>query len=272
MPPAPHWHQLNIDFTDAADAEHHALATLAPALAATEDEGLITGWFFIRKSPWRFRYLPASDDTAGRAARHLHHAATSLCQRGNAKQPVQAIYEPETRAFGGTDAMTIAHQLFHADSRNILTNLNPGTGRGNHARRRETSMLLCTALMRGAGQDRFERGDIWDKVSALRTPQRAPDPDPAQWDAFTTAVGHLITVDTSPATALRTQDLRDIDPWLTAFERAGQALRDLADGGNLTRGLRAVIAHHIIFHWNRIGIPRTGQAHLAHAATQTIFK
>ncbi|MGK5673308.1 thiopeptide-type bacteriocin biosynthesis protein [Micromonospora sp. URMC 106] len=32
----------------------------------------------------------------------------------------EQTYEPETHAFGGADAMTVAHALFHTDSRHIL--------------------------------------------------------------------------------------------------------------------------------------------------------
>jgi hypothetical protein len=39
----------------------------------------------------------------------------------------------------------------------------------------------------------------------------------------------------------------------------------------LTRGIRAVITLHVIFHWNRIGLPATTQATLARAAKDAIF-
>jgi hypothetical protein len=41
--------------------------------------------------------------------------------------------------------------------------------------------------------------------------------------------------------------------------------------GQLTRGLRTVIALHVIFHWNRIGLPASAQATLAQAATEASF-
>ena len=49
-----------------------------------------------------------------------------------------------------------------------------------------------------------------------------------------------------------------VSAWLTAFEDNGAMLRKLADNGELTRELRAVLAH------------RT-QANLAHAATEASF-
>lgn len=65
--------------------------------------------------------------------------------------------------------------------------------------------------------------------------------------------------------------LSSASAWLTAFEYAGAALRKQAGEGGLTRGLRAVIAHHVIFHWNRIGLPARIQAKLALAASEVIF-
>lgn len=49
--------------------------------------------------------------------------------------------------------------------------------------------------------------------------------------------------------------------WATAFERAGTTLAYLAAHGSLTRGLGAVIPHHVIFHANRSGLPTAGPAH-----------
>jgi thiopeptide-type bacteriocin biosynthesis protein len=267
---ATHWQQINIRFTSGpAAAEHHAIAALGPALTAAEDNGLITAWFFIRKPHWRIRYLPASAGPAGKAARFLHDTITALHTAGHAQSWTQGIYEPETRAFGGPDGMTIAHRLFHADSRSILTYLADADGPGCPARRRELSLLLCTALMTAAGQDRFERGDVWAKVSDLRTARTTAGP--AQWETFTTAVARVIAVDTRPGTTLRNRILQPIDPWLTSFEAAGRELRTLTDDGRIQRGLRAVLAHHVIFHWNRIGIPGPAQANLARAATQAAF-
>ena len=59
--------------------------------------------------------------------------------------------------------------------------------------------------------------------------------------------------------------------WHAAFADAGTSLRSLHDTDDLTRGIRAVIALQVIFHWNRIGLPTTTQATLAQAAKEAIF-
>jgi protein-L-isoaspartate(D-aspartate) O-methyltransferase len=59
--------------------------------------------------------------------------------------------------------------------------------------------------------------------------------------------------------------------WPAAFHHAGQRLADLAHRGELTRGLRAVLTHHLLFAWNRAGIPGRQQALLAATAACVAF-
>ncbi|HSL09426.1 MAG TPA: hypothetical protein VK887_15830 [Pseudonocardiaceae bacterium] len=59
--------------------------------------------------------------------------------------------------------------------------------------------------------------------------------------------------------------------WTAAFNHAGQALGAAANDGALERGTRDILAHHVIFHWNRIGLPYKIQSILAQAAETAIF-
>lgn len=52
----------------------------------------------------------------------------------------------------------------------------------------------------------------------------------------------------------------------------GETLKTLSNEGLLTRGIRAVTAHHIIFHWNWIGLPCQTQTNMALAAKEAIFE
>ncbi|MFD6612783.1 thiopeptide-type bacteriocin biosynthesis protein [Micromonospora chalcea] len=244
------WQQVNITYPGQSrhEREQHAIPHLHRVLPAAETAGLITSWWFIRKGPWRIRYLPTTPDTDPGP---VHDLLTGT------RAWTSDIYEPEIHAFGGPDAMDTAHTLFHHDSRHLLTYLHH-----QPADRRERSLILCTALMRATGLDLNEQGDVWARVARHRLEHRTwpPAADPATWEAFTGKVRHL-----QLGTTRTTSD------WQTAFENAGTALRHLRDTGKLTRGLRAVIAEHVIFHWNRIGIPATTQAVLAQAAAEAIF-
>ncbi|NGM15029.1 thiopeptide-type bacteriocin biosynthesis protein [Verrucosispora sioxanthis] len=244
------WQHVTISYPGRSryDREQQAVAHLSRVLPAAENAGLITTWWFIRKGPWRIRYLPTPAHT-GPAP--LVELLTEGCAWSG------DIYEPEIHTFGGPQAMDTAHTLFHHDSRHLLTYLHD-----QPTDRRERSLVLCTALMRAAGLDLNEQGDVWARLAHRRTaePHQRPAPDADTWEAFTGKVRHLLL-----GTARTPGD------WQTGFEATGAALHRLRETGKLTRGVRAVIAEHVIFHWNRIGIPAATQATLAHAATDAIF-
>ncbi|WP_375335394.1 thiopeptide-type bacteriocin biosynthesis protein [Micromonospora sp. CP22] len=243
------WQHVTISYPGRSrhDREQQAVAHLSRVLPAAETAGLITAWWFIRKGPWRIRYLPTAHTSPA--------SLIELLTEGRAWSG--DIYEPEIHTFGGPQAMDTSHMLFHHDSRHLLTYLHDQPTDG-----RERSLILCTALMRAAGLDLNEQGDVWARLAHRRTAERhqraAPDAD--TWQAFTGKVRHLIL-----GTARTPGD------WQAAFETTGTALHRLRETGQLTRGVRAVIAEHVIFHWNRIGIPATTQATLARAATDAIF-
>lgn len=264
------WRQLDLWFAASANTEQAARAFFAH-LREAETAGVLAAWFFIRKTPvWRIRYAPTDPETEPQAYSTLHRALSAMADRGLVARWNANIYEPEVHAFGGPDAMESAHKLFHADSRNIAAYLEgpPGANVG----RRELSLLLCTAIMRGAGQEWHERGDVWATVSdELRPSKRSPALTTDQAQALQSQVKHLITANTTASTTLRTGALEFAEDWLSAFEETGRHLGSLRSAGSLTRGIRLVLAHHIIFHWNRIGLSYSTQADLALAAKQTVF-
>ncbi|QDY79132.1 thiopeptide-type bacteriocin biosynthesis protein [Streptomyces qinzhouensis] len=258
---SPTWQQVNISFPDWTRAEHTALKHLAPILFAAEDNGEITAWFHISKRPcWRLRYLP-STDTDSQIGRELDALTTA----GRITGWTPIVYEPEIHAFGGTEAMETAHHFFHHDSRGLLTYLRDGDqDAGGH--RREISLLLCSILMRTAGLDWYEQGDVWARVAAHR-----PLPVGRRSTARQRAAVHrLLTVDTNDQTS-ENGPLARTREWARAYTTAGQELGNLTTTGALHRGLRDVLAHHVIFAWNRLGLPYATQAALAATAKDIVF-
>jgi thiopeptide-type bacteriocin biosynthesis protein len=242
------WEQINISYPGETlwERERHAVAHLGQVLPAAQAAGLITSWWFIRKGAWRIRYLPTDQQ-------HSRDRAHALITDGVSW--TGDIYEPETYAFGGAEAMDASHTLFHHDSRHLLSYLHQ-----HPTDRRERSLVLCTALMRAAALDLNEQGDVWARVVQHRAGHLPPAPDTPTWEGFTNNVRHLLT-----GTA------RAADDWHAAFTDAGANLQRLRETGRLTRGVRAVIALHVIFHWNRLGLSAPTQATLAHAAAEAIF-
>ncbi|WP_219419629.1 thiopeptide-type bacteriocin biosynthesis protein [Pseudonocardia nigra] len=263
------WYQVRILFADWDTAEQIAATELAPRLEQARHAGDVGGWWYLRKHPnWRLRaQVPrpgARTDTVAAVTSHLD----DLVQAGAIQRWRETIYEPEQPAFGGPAGMDIAHDLFHVDSRGALTYL----ARPRQVGRRELSILLCTALMRSARQDYGEQGDIWHRVAQLRP--LSPPPPPEQLGTMIAPLHRLLAIDTSAAGPLHDPrgSLGFAAPWAAGLTAGGARLADLARDGALERGLRDVLANHVIFHWNRLGIPTTAQAVLARAARDTLLE
>jgi protein-L-isoaspartate(D-aspartate) O-methyltransferase len=258
---APTWCQYNIEFPDRGTAQHVAAHDLRPALNAAQDAGLLRSWWFMRKQPWKLRYLP-EDPASGAAVAGL---LDKLAAGHRITSWAPGIYEPETTAFGGEKGMGAAHDLFHHDSVHLLARAAqrsaPALGQ------RETTVLLCSVLLRAAGLDWYEQGDVWGKVAELR-PAAPGTVTPGRAAGLAPAIHRLMTVHARPLCVPgRDGPLAGYDGWVTAFEHAGQSLADLSRHGRLERGLRAVLAHHIIFHANRAGLSVTDQGILAALAS-----
>ena len=259
MHPTP-WLQANVAFPDWERAEIAALTHLAPALRAAEDDGALSAWFIVRKKPcWRVRYQPATDGP-DRIAQTLDELATA----GHVNGWTRSVYEPEVHAFGGTQALGSAHRLFHQDSHALLDFLTSQP----RTHRREISLLLCTVMLRSAGLDWYEQGDVWARVSAHRA--QPTDLTEVQQTRLQAAVRRLLTVD--PHYAVRPHGpLAHVAGWASAYATAGTDLADLAAAGQLHRGLRDILAHHVIFAWNRIGMPYATQVAVSTAAKTIVF-
>lgn len=262
------WISITLTTPERGLAEQHAATVLLPALGDAEADGALASWWFVRKSPeWRWRLQP-QPHRADDLSRDLASTLDTLAAEHFDITWQRRHYEPETLAFGGAAGMDVAHQFFHADSRAVLDHLRHRHSRRDAAPRfgdREASLLICTTLLRSAGLDWHEQGDVWARVTQLRPPAAGDrNVRPAATD-LVDKVGRYLQLDTRAL--LHDAHAREIGPWLAAADRAGASLQTLAAAGGLRRGLRAVLALHVIFHWNRLGLPATTQAVLADAAT-----
>ncbi|MFG3423227.1 methyltransferase, FxLD system [Micromonospora sp. NPDC048063] len=245
---APTWHQATIRI----DTDRRAVAVhVAPELDRLVRLGALTGWWYIRKQQWRLRL---HTDDAG------YTQVTDLLDKLTADERITGwhggIYEPETLAFGGPDGMATAHRLFHGDSSNLLAWERAAAQAPPALGQREMTALLCGVLLRSAGLDRYEQADAWAKVAEER-PLSYADPalhDDQHREPLVQAMTKLLTVNPTSLCAPPDGPLAAWAPWIGAFEKAGQELLALTQEGRLHRGLRAVLAHHIIFHANRAGI------------------
>jgi thiopeptide-type bacteriocin biosynthesis protein len=259
------WHQINIQFLPPSAAES-AAEHLAPLLNRAEADGIAAQWWFMRKDPgWRLRLNPGP---AGAELKpRIGQALDDLVTDGRIAAWWPGRYETETAAFGGHEAMEVAHRLFHRDSAALLSFLRDGAGLG----RRELTVVLCSVLMRGAGLEWYEQGDIWHRV-AMERPLPADIPAGKLAD-MADDLRHLMLADTTPDGPLLGTDgpLATVSDWARAFDEAGRQLGAAARAGTLTRGLRQVLSYHVIFHWNRLGLPTRAQSIVGWAARNAIL-
>ena len=257
--PTERWHQHNITFADPANAQEAVVGQLLPALLAAQDAGQLRRWWFMNKAPWPLRYRAVTPSQV------IERCLDQLIRKELVVSWLPSIYEPETTAFGGPAAMEVAHDLFHADSSNLLTYRTPPGRLG----RRETLVILASAMMRAAGLDWFEQGDVWAKYADFR-PAEGPVLSGGDSRAITAAMRTLMIADTR-SLCRPGAPLGEHAGWVTAFERAGASLAGLAATGGLSRGLRAVIAHHLIFHANRAHLPREDQHVISNIAREVVM-
>lgn len=254
------WYQVRIEFPDWDTAETAVATHLGPRLDQLRDQGATGEWWFLRKHPqWRLRF--DSPDIAA-----VNGALDEFTATGPASRWWPTLYEPETAAFGGPAGISTAHKLSCADSRGVLDYLRRPPPA---VHRRELSLLLLGALLHAAGLDWFERGDVFANVAQMRP---IPDPDDPRLYTITGNVRGLLAVpDAAHAMFSRDGPAGFAAPWYTAHLAAGQRLAAAAADGTLHRGLRRIISHIVIFHWNRLGISATTQGVLAHAATEAFL-
>lgn len=248
------WSQVGLRFHDWAASERVMSTEVAPRLDEIAGNRAPGGWWFLRKHPeWRVRIYDA-DPAAVHAL--LDKAQVDGIIAG--WQP--GTYEAEAHAFGGPLGMDIAHDLFCADSHGVL----------NYARmdsppigRRELSLLLISATLAAARLDWFERGDVLARVAGMR-----PIPPADNQARLAELAGQLrpLLAIAAEAAAYRGSPVAFASEWLSAFTEAGRRYADVAADRALTRGLRAILPHAVIFHWNRLGLSAPTQGMLATAA------
>ncbi|WP_307803772.1 thiopeptide-type bacteriocin biosynthesis protein [Micromonospora echinofusca] len=117
----------------------------------------------------------AAAATVRRPLAQVYALLASITSDDRIRGVTEPVYRPEAYAFGGDQAMTVAHTLFHVDSRHILGYL--ATAGGTH--RREIGVLLTTRLMRAAGLEFSEQGDVWRLLATRRRQPNAQRRAPA---------------------------------------------------------------------------------------------
>jgi thiopeptide-type bacteriocin biosynthesis protein len=268
------WYQVRVQWRDWESAERVAAMVLAPQLDRLRGSGVLGSWWFVRKAPcWRLRLRPGSTSLRSDLAASVSAVLDDLTVVGHAERWSESIYDPEQAVFGGRLGISVAHDLFSADGCAIMDYLRRAaadSGAQLLIGRRELSVLLCSTLMRAAGQEWHEQGDVWLRVARMRPTASTISGGSQRTIARLT---QLITASTEPSGEPFGERgrLSFIAPWFAAFADAGRALGTAANDGSLRRGIRDILAHHVIFHWNRLGLGIKDQSILAAVASTAIL-
>ncbi|MFF3015887.1 thiopeptide-type bacteriocin biosynthesis protein [Streptomyces sp. NPDC057939] len=258
------WQQANIRFTDYPAGHQIFRAYLLPALGT----GPVGSWWFVRKHPhWRLRYLPALGTTAEDAVRHVAEALDSSVSWNVTAEWSPAPYEPEVTAFGGPEGMVLAHELFRVDSIGVINYQAAAGDQQAGLDAKAVSLLAMTMMMRAAGLEFGEQGDVWGLVEARRP--LADDIASEQVSGMVEPMSRLLLADAQPL--LASEALARVQPWISGLEANGRALEQAAAAGQLHLGMRGILARHVLFHWNRMGFTLRQQSIWSRAAREAVL-
>lgn len=258
------WHQANIRFTDYPTGHRIFRAYLLPALRT----GPVGAWWFIRKHPhWRLRYYPAPGSAPEDAVHHVAEALDSSVSWNVTAEWSAAPYEPEVTAFGGSEGMVLAHELFHVDSVGVIDYQAAASDQQAGLDSKAVSLLAMTMMMRSAGLEFGEQGDVWGLVEARRP--LADDVTAEQVSTMVEPMRRLLLADAQ--SLLDSEALAHVQPWISGLETGGRALERAAAAGDLSLGRRGILARHVIFHWNRMGFTLRQQSIWSRAAREAVL-
>lgn len=254
-------------------ADELLVTEIAPLCMQLTSQGYISRWWFLRKGDGvphlRLRVFGEEPTLSNTVVLRVEEVLGNIESSGRIAHWTSLCYEPETMVFGGAQGMEAAHDLFHKDSLALcqwlaveqqLTRENSQSQA--YKRRAEASLLVIQRLLRGAELDIFEQWDVWTRMANLRP--WTTTAGPAQRKKNTTALAYLLFEASQHQLAEVFGDelYAVVSAWGEHFEQTGRALAQLNREGSLARGLREILASHIIFHWNRSGFGVALQAEL----------
>jgi thiopeptide-type bacteriocin biosynthesis protein len=244
------WKQVNVALVrangDAMPSARALFRAVVPRLDHWHRDGVLHGWFFMRKPPdVRLRVCVRTD--AGDAARELDRMLQAAQDRGQIGGFFWNEYSPEQGRFGGPAGMMLAHAYFHVDS-TLWCRLDEFDERG--LRKASADELLPTVLHHMfqycCGSERVD--EAWHKLAALVsggpiTSDLEPRELPLTLDALTTALG------------LHSPEGMVLRAYAAANELLREGLIGLQENLQIERPLSEIAATVAFFNLNRHGFP-----------------
>lgn len=257
LTPTVGWAQVNVEFTNYAEAEGLFREGLWYTMQGQS-------WWFVRKTPcWRLRYPSTHGVPDG-----LRAALEEMTQGGWLRRWDETIYEPETATFGGPEGIEAVHELHCADAAGLFAYLDAAAASTYDGPGRSVaSLMILSHLMRAAGLEWTEQGDVWACVES----QRPPAPITAERVAALAANAREPLAADLAALIENDPRFTGLSTWAAGMQSAGNRLVGLHRDGRLQTGLREILARAVIFCWNRAGFTAEQQAVWARAARLAIL-
>jgi len=239
------WLQWNVQLDRSrASAESSARAVfeaLRPLLREWKRKHSLRWFFFMRKRPdMRLRFC--GPDVRRQLNRKLSSVLDSLVSTRIVRRVFESVYEPETRVFGGPQAMRLVHAYFHADAAAWMELDRLAQSASRVVSSEHLAAGVLNDLFFRTLEDRNEVWDVWSNLSA-GSPRNENDQAPA-FD-----IAGLLSQDLTPAEA------RVLKRYNRANQVLAKGLCRLWAEGALSRGLRAILTSIAVFHFNRHGLP-----------------
>ncbi|OLE02477.1 MAG: hypothetical protein AUI36_43360 [Cyanobacteria bacterium 13_1_40CM_2_61_4] len=248
-PPA--WYQANIalrrDGGSMLASARSVFRAIGPNLNKWRKERELVCFFFMRKPPGlRLRFLAGSS-----IKNDVSALLDNLVHQSVIERWVTTVYEPETDRFGGTAAMQAIHEWFDADTRQwmILDRLR-SEGRASIGRD-DLCAAIALDFVKATVPDRAETWAIW----RLYASSNGLEPSGMTETPF------------GDFTVIKSAASPEEQEVVQAYEEANRALSAqlicLWERGELSAGIRGVLAAIILFHFNRHGLDILSNSRIA---------
>jgi thiopeptide-type bacteriocin biosynthesis protein len=241
------WLQFNVALArrggPALTSARALFARIAPLVAQFRRKRRLRWFLFTRKPPdVRLRFFGPKPELD--LAPQLRRALGGLRQAGHVRRFFPSVYEPETRRFGGPEAMSYVHAYFDADTTAWIA-LDRLGERGNRTSPTEIlNIAVVNDLFSRTLSDPSEIWDAWSNLlQMLHVPQVAVAGSVPPIDVLDGLIGRAYSAE---AAILRR--------YAVANRRLAIGLLRAWGQGRLRCGLRVILPLVALFHFNRHGM------------------
>lgn len=256
------WLYFRIYLHDNTNFSALLTSSLVDKLFELKAQKLVENFWFMRKSDGgkhlRLRIYGLSEFLERDVRNTLIQEIVKLKKRNICREYYICIYEPEKALFGGIEGMRLAHHFFSSGSQ-LYLEIYKHIQQNNKINFDEISLCLINNFLYYAGLDDFEEWDVWNKVLLMR---KVDNEDTSHLENKEENDGRLHS-SLYIAMLIGPTVFNYFNNTLSTYKNIAKELEILNRKGELTRGIRSIVATKIIFQWNSFGFDALHQYSLA---------